>query len=114
MTNNINEILATKRDWAKAENNRRKRKGTIEDRKNLADCIREGRKQKHKFHCTCSACEVQNMKDKAGDILYILIICAVVGLFFCFLGKIKKMEKAGYKRTAVIGQTAFYRKDKKQ
>lgn len=46
--NIINEILATKRAWQNAErrkSQRRQKDGAYEDRKNLADALREGRKK---------------------------------------------------------------------
>jgi len=50
MENDINKILATKRDWRKAERRieeRRKKYGTPHDRKDCADMLREGRKYPH-------------------------------------------------------------------
>lgn len=54
MTEKINDILATKREWSKADRRkgerrkgeRRKKDGSAEDRKSLADCLRAGRQRK--------------------------------------------------------------------
>lgn len=51
MNDNINDILATKRAWRNAEKtrtDRRIKKGTIDERKDLSIAIKEGRKQLRK------------------------------------------------------------------
>lgn len=79
MTNNINEILATKRAWQNAERRkaeRRQKDGTIEDRKTLADTLRAGRRAK----CSCSICEYNraNSAHNWRTIAVWLLMCAVV------------------------------------
>lgn len=62
MENDINKILATKRDWRKAERrkaDRRVKDGTPEQRKDTADALRSGRSQeRHLRFCTCQFCEL--------------------------------------------------------
>lgn len=63
MENKINEILATKRAWQKADRrkqNRRKKIGTVKDRNNLAHALYFSRHRERNTpinYCTCSMCE---------------------------------------------------------
>lgn len=88
--NDTNSVLAKKRDWRKAERRveeRRKKYGTTEERKDTADALRAGRQQTKclKF-CTCSMCESGfnrrpfwfNILRKIGILSIFLLLCGPV------------------------------------
>ena len=88
MTND-NQILSQKRAWRLAERrkgDRRKKDGSPEDRKALADTLRSGR---HQYYCTCSICELNNAEDKRDNksLMVAILIGLVLGVIMFFSGK---------------------------
>lgn len=72
MENDINEVLAKKRDWKKGDINRRQKDGCWMDRKLTADCIRIGRIQQRRIQ------DVEKNSEYSAGMVFLCIILALL------------------------------------
>lgn len=74
MENNINDVLATKQDWRKAErrkSDRRIKDGTAEQRKTTADALRQGK-------IKCNDDSVAKADNILNESFFIALILAII------------------------------------